>query len=107
MMIEGRVLKPKDKIYDLVDVLGAGDFFTTPAQGFPGMRTGREKIYDLVDVVEKKPRMALVDAGLRDEIMGFRDRGKNLPRYHPLCGRARHPRGDRKTEKGRMRKLQV
>ena len=69
MMIEGRVLKPKDKIYDLVDVLGMGDFSTTQAQGFPGRGTGREKIFDLVDVVEKKPRMALVDAGLRDEIM--------------------------------------
>jgi hypothetical protein len=69
MMIEGRVLKPKDKIYDLVDVLGEGDFSAAPGQGFPGMGTGREKIYDLVDVVEKKPRMALVDAGLRDEIM--------------------------------------
>ena len=69
MMIEGRVLKPKDKIHDLVDVLGMGDFPVTPAQGFPGKGTGREKIYDLVDVVEKRPRMALVDAGLRDEIM--------------------------------------
>ncbi|EKD22231.1 MAG: hypothetical protein ACD_87C00094G0001 [uncultured bacterium] len=69
MMIEGRVLKPKDKIYDLVDVLGVGDFSATPAHGFPGKGSVREKIYDLVDVVEKKPRMALVDAGLRDEIM--------------------------------------
>jgi len=69
MMIEGRVLKPKDKIHDLVDVLGVEDFPATPAQGFPGKGAGREKIYDLVDVVEKKPRMALVDAGLHDEIM--------------------------------------
>ena len=69
MMIEGRVLKPKDKIYDLVDVLGVGDFSATPDRGFPGKGSGREKIYDLVDVVERKPRMALVDAGLRDEIM--------------------------------------
>jgi hypothetical protein len=69
MMIEGRVLKPKDKIYDLVDVLGVGDLPATPAQGFPGKGAGREKIYDLVDVVEKRPRMALVDAGLHDEIM--------------------------------------
>jgi len=69
MMIEGRVLKPKDKIHDLMDVLGVGDLPATPAQGFPGKGAGREKIYDLVDVVEKKPRMALVDAGLHDEIM--------------------------------------
>lgn len=69
MMIEGRVLKPKDKIYDLVDVLGAGDFLAAPVQSFPGKGAGREKIYDLVDIVEKRPRMALVDPGLRDEIM--------------------------------------
>jgi hypothetical protein len=69
MMIEGRVLKPKDKIHDLVDVLGAGDFPATPAQGSPGKGAGREKIYDLTDVVEKRPRMALVDSGLHDEIM--------------------------------------
>ncbi len=31
--------------------------------------SGPEKIYDLVDVVERKPKMAFVDAGLRDEIM--------------------------------------
>ena len=69
MMIEGRVLKPKDKIYDLVDVLGGGGFSAIPAQGSAGKATAREKIYDLVDVVEKRPRMALVDSGLRDEIM--------------------------------------
>jgi len=69
MMIEGRVLKPKDRIYDLVDVLGPGDFSVIQAQGFSRTRAGREKIYDLMDVVEKKPRMALVDTGLRDEIM--------------------------------------
>ena len=69
MMIEGRVLKPKDKIHDLVDVLGVGGFLATQAQGFQGKVAGREKIYDLVDVVEKRPRVAVVDAGIRDEIM--------------------------------------
>jgi hypothetical protein len=69
MMIEGRVLKQRDKIYDLEDVLSAGGLPATPAQVFPGKGASREKIYDLVDVVEKRPRMALVDAGLRDEIM--------------------------------------
>jgi hypothetical protein len=69
MMIEGRVLKPKDKIHDLVDVLDVGDFSSAPAQVFPAKGAGREKIYDLTDVVEKRPRMALVDSGLHDEIM--------------------------------------
>jgi hypothetical protein len=69
MMIEGRVLKPKDKIHDLVDVLDVGDFSSAPAQVFPAKGAGREKIYDLTDVVEKRPRMALVNSGLHDEIM--------------------------------------
>jgi hypothetical protein len=69
MMIEGRVLKPKDKIHDLVDVLDVGDLSSAPAQAFPAKGAGREKIYDLTDVVEKRPRMALVDSGLHDEIM--------------------------------------
>jgi hypothetical protein len=67
MMIEGRVLKPQDRIHDLLEVL-------EDAQGFPpaGLLGGKpvpEKIYDLVDVVEKRPKMAFVDPGLRDEIM--------------------------------------
>ncbi len=67
MMIEGRVLKQKDIIHDLLDVLE--DSSGLPSQGPPGKGTGRERIYDLVDVVEKKPRMAFVDAGLHEEIM--------------------------------------
>ena len=36
----------------------------------PGERgDGPKIIYDLIDVVERKPRMALVDTGLHDEIM--------------------------------------
>jgi hypothetical protein len=66
MMIEGRMLKPEDRVHDLLDVLE--DF-----PGFPeGQLAGKacpEKIYDLIDVVERKPKMAFVDAGLRDEIM--------------------------------------
>ena len=67
MMIEGRVLKPQDIIHDMLDVLEDSSGF--PRQGLPGRGAGRERIFDLVDVVEKKPRMAFVDAGLREEIM--------------------------------------
>jgi hypothetical protein len=67
MMIEGRVLKPHDVIYDLLNVLEDSSGF--PGQGLPGRGTGRERIYDLVDVVEKKPRMAFIDTGLHEEIM--------------------------------------
>ncbi len=67
MMIEGRVLKPTDVIHDLSEVVeeSAG----APERHLAGLRAGSVKIYDLVDVVEKKPRMAFVDAGLHEEIM--------------------------------------
>ena len=67
MMIEGRVLKPQDVIHNLLDVMEDSSGF--PGRALPGRGAGREKIYDLVDVVEKKPRMAFVDAGLHQEIM--------------------------------------
>lgn len=67
MMIEGRVLKPQDIIHDLLDVLEGSSGF--PGNGLSAGGAVREKIYDLVDVVEKKPRMAFVDAGLHEEIM--------------------------------------
>jgi hypothetical protein len=70
MMIEGRVLKPEDRIHDLVDILDAVSGFREEAPR--ERRDGPEIIYDLVDVVEvveRKPRMALVDTGLHDEIM--------------------------------------
>ncbi len=67
MMIEGRVLKPEDRIHELVDIL---DTVSGLQEEGPGERRDRPAIiYDLVDVVERKPRMALVDAGLHEEIM--------------------------------------
>lgn len=67
MMIEGRVLKPEDRIHDLVDILDTVSGFREedPRE----RRDGPKIIYDLIDVVERKPRMALVDTGLHDEIM--------------------------------------
>jgi hypothetical protein len=67
MMIEGRMLKPEDRIYDLVDLLEESPGL--PADGQRAGRPGPEKIYDLIDVVDRKPKMAFVDTGLRDEIM--------------------------------------
>jgi hypothetical protein len=66
MMIEGRVLKPEDRIHDLVDILNTAPGFR---EDLAERKVGPEKIYDLVDVVERKPRMALVDTGLHDDIM--------------------------------------
>ncbi len=65
--VEGRVLRPGDKIHDLLDL--EEDSSLCPAAGPAVRRAGPEKIYDLVDVVERKPKMALVDPGLRDEIL--------------------------------------
>jgi len=67
MMIEGRVLKPQDRIHDLLEVVGE-DLPFREKSPFSG-RTAPDRIYDLVDVVEKRPKMAFVDPGLRDEIM--------------------------------------
>jgi hypothetical protein len=67
MMIEGRVLKPEDRIHDLVDILDPSSGFYDESASDKSPKS--QKIYDLVDVVEKKPRMAFVDTGLRDEIM--------------------------------------
>ena len=68
MMIAGRVLKPEDKIYDLVDCIDSAASGFHEKNGLE-MKTVPEKIYDLVDVVARKPKMAFVDTGLRDEIM--------------------------------------
>jgi hypothetical protein len=67
MMIDGRVLKPEDRIHDLLDLFDSASGL--PERNVLDMKSGSEKIYDLVDVVEKKPRMAFVDTGLHDEIM--------------------------------------
>jgi len=67
MMIEGRVLKPEDRIHDLLEVLEDEPYFQVGR--FPEGKTGPDRIYDLVDVVERRPKMALVDPGLRGEIM--------------------------------------
>jgi hypothetical protein len=67
MMIEGRVLKPEDRIHDLLDTLEDAPGFLAERQ--PERKAGPDRIYDLVDVIEKKPKMAFVDTGLHDEIM--------------------------------------
>jgi hypothetical protein len=58
---------PEDRIHDLLDPLDFESGFR--GKSVFGVKAGPEKIYDLVDVVERKPRMALVDTGLHDEIM--------------------------------------
>jgi hypothetical protein len=67
MMIEGRMLKPEDRIHDLLDVLEDSPDF--PARNQPPEKPGPERIYDLTDIVEKKPKMAYVDVGLHAEVM--------------------------------------
>jgi hypothetical protein len=67
MMIEGRVLKPEDRIHDLLDVVEAVPVLA--GEAFPESMSRPERIFDLLDVVEKKPKMAFIDTGLHDEIM--------------------------------------
>lgn len=66
MMIEGRVLRPEDRIYDLVDLIESA---TGPRKNGPERSSVPEKIYDLVDVVERKTKLAVVDTGIHDEIL--------------------------------------
>lgn len=63
---QGRLLKPSDKIHDLIDAVMVTELFAKKADN---RKARPEIIYDLVDVVEKRPKMALVDTGLHDEIM--------------------------------------
>lgn len=65
-MNEERILKPGERIFDLLDALEEP---SAPSPTAGARKQGAPKIYDLVDVVEKRPKMAFVDAGLRDEIM--------------------------------------
>jgi hypothetical protein len=67
MMIEGRVLKPEDRIHDLDEVVEA--LQGAPGEGHREGKSGPERIFDLLDVVEKKPKMAFIDTGLHDDIM--------------------------------------
>jgi hypothetical protein len=66
-MIEGRELKPEDRVHDLVDLLD-------PVSGsrsrvMSGIGAGSEQIQDIVDAIDRKPKMAFVDPGIHDEIM--------------------------------------
>ena len=63
---QGRLLKPSDKIYDLVDVVVAPK---SVGESVGRKSVKQETIFDLVDVIEKRPKMAVVDTGLHDEIM--------------------------------------
>lgn len=62
----GRMLKPDDEIYDLIDAVTLSGFSSGSAEK---AKPRPEIIYDLIDIIEKKPKMALVDTGLHDEIM--------------------------------------
>lgn len=58
--------KSSDPIYDLTDIVFAPEF---AGDSVEKRNLKQEIIYDLVDVVEKRPKMAVVDTGLHDEIM--------------------------------------
>jgi hypothetical protein len=53
MMIEGRVLKPEDRIHDLLDALEDAPGFL--AERLPERKAGpADRIYDLVDVIREE-----------------------------------------------------
>lgn len=56
--MEENISSPADKIYELKDIVE--DDIAPP----PG-----EQIYELTDMVDKRPKMAFADPGLREEII--------------------------------------
>ena len=78
VLIDGRLLKPEDKIYELVDVIDDSSVLETKQDQEIIVIDGRvyervsrpdDKVYDLVDVVEKSSGLSLHNSGLNDEII--------------------------------------
>ncbi len=75
MMAEDRVLKPTDRIYDLVDVVDDAasqetdvrEVIVIDGRGYNRTLQPEDKIYDLCDVMEEGPGGCVVREGLRDE----------------------------------------
>jgi len=78
VLIDGRLLKPDEKIYELVDVIDDSSGLETKQDREIIVIDGRvyervsrpdDKVYDLVDVVEKSSGLSLHNSGLNDEII--------------------------------------
>ena len=78
VLVDGRLLKPDDRIYDLVDVIDDNGGAETKQDREIIVIDGRvyervsgpgDEVHDLVDAVEKGSSGSLDDAGLNDKII--------------------------------------
>lgn len=78
VLVNGRLLKPGDRIHDLVDVVddngGAGnkqdrEIIVIDGRVYERISGTGEEAHDLADVIEKGSGGSLDDPGLNDEIM--------------------------------------
>jgi hypothetical protein len=78
VLVDGRLLKPDDRIYDLVDVIDdhAGaktkqdrEIIVIDGRVYERVSRPGDDVHDLVDTIEKGSGGSLDDAGLNDEII--------------------------------------
>ena len=78
VLVDGRLLKPDDRIYDLVDVIddngGAEakqdrEIIVIDGRVYERVSRPGDEVHDLVETIEKGSGVSLDDAGLNDEIM--------------------------------------
>lgn len=78
IIIDGRVLKPDDRIYNLVDIAGDTiesdskkdrEIIVIDGRVYERVSMPDDKVYDLTDTVEKGAGGVMYDPGLNEEIM--------------------------------------
>lgn len=78
VLVDGRLLKPDDRIYDLVDVIGDEggtetkqdrEIIVIDGRVYERVSKPGDEAHGLVDTIEKDSGGSLYDAGLSDEIM--------------------------------------
>jgi len=78
LLVDGRLLKPDDRIYDLVDAIGDEggtetkqdrEIIVIDGRVYERVSKPGDEAHGLVDTIEKDSGGSLYDAGLSDEIM--------------------------------------
>jgi hypothetical protein len=78
VLIDGHLLKPDDRIYELVEMVDGNsgleakqdrEIIVIDGRVYERMLRPEDKVYDLVDILEKGSGERLQDSNLNDEIM--------------------------------------
>jgi hypothetical protein len=78
VLIDGHLLKPDDRIYELVEIVDGNkgvetkqdrEIIVIDGRVYERMLRPEDKVYDLVDILEKGSGERLQDSNLNDEIM--------------------------------------